>query len=82
MPLYEVTFMNHIVETYLVEAKNDREAWETPPEDVEELEPLRWDSTMCEVTDVERSPSRHTQIVGNGLLALRPWAGTGSENPQ
>lgn len=53
MPLFRVTFMNHIVETYLVEAETEREAWETEAESVEERRPERWDCTLCEVVTVE-----------------------------
>jgi len=52
MPLFQVTFMNHIVETYLVEADNEEAAWETEPFDMQPLEPERWDCTSCEVMDV------------------------------
>lgn len=53
MPLFQVTFMNHIVETYLIEAEDEDAAWETEPEAVEELEPERWDCTSCEVIEVQ-----------------------------
>lgn len=53
MPLFQVTFMNHIVETYLVEADDEEAAWETPAEDVEDIEPERWDCTSCEIIDVQ-----------------------------
>jgi len=53
VPFYRVTFMNHIVETYLVEAESEEAAWDTDPDDVAEREPERWDCTSCEVVDVE-----------------------------
>lgn len=53
MPLFQVTFMNHIVETYLVGADDEDAAWETEPEAVEDLEPERSDCTMCEVAAVQ-----------------------------
>jgi hypothetical protein len=53
MPQYRVTFMNHIVETYIVEAPDEATAWETDPEAVEDVEPDDWDCTVCEVTDVQ-----------------------------
>ena len=53
MPLFQVTFMNHIVETYLVEAENEDAAWETEVETVQQIEPERWDCTSCEIVDVK-----------------------------
>lgn len=47
MPHYRVTFMNHIVETYVVDAPSQVAAWNTDPEDVEALEPVMWDCTVC-----------------------------------
>ena len=58
MPLYRVKFMNHIVETYLVEAATEEEAWNADPGDYEEKEPEDWDCTSCEVTDVEEVDDR------------------------
>jgi len=52
MPLFEVTFMNHIVETYLIEAEDEDAAWNTEPEAVKDMESERWDCTSCEVIDV------------------------------
>ena len=52
MPLYRVTFMNHIVETDLVEASSEEAAWNAEPGDYENEEPEDWDCTSCEVVDV------------------------------
>jgi hypothetical protein len=64
MPRYRVTFKNHIVETYIVDAADEAAAWETDPEDVEDLEPDRWDCTMCEVTDVQRVTRTNSSLPG------------------
>lgn len=60
MPQYRVTFMNHIVETYIIDAPDEAAARETDPEDVEDLEPEQWDCTMCEVIDVQRVARAHS----------------------
>ena len=74
MPRYRVTFMNHIVETYIVDAPNEATARETDPEDVEDLEPARWNCTLCEVIDVQRVTRR------NAPLRRRPFR-EGGPNP-
>jgi len=61
MPLYRVTFMNHIVETYVVEAASAADAWNADPADYEEKEPDDWDCTSCEVIDVEFADQRDFQ---------------------
>ena len=61
MPLFRVTFMNHIVETYVVEAATEEEACNADPGDYEEKEPDDWDCTMCEVVDVEKVHDRDFQ---------------------
>ncbi len=61
MPLYRVKFMNHIVETYVVGATSEAEAWNTDPADVEDKEPDDWDCTSCEVVDVEFADGRDFQ---------------------
>ena len=53
MPLYRVKFMNHIVETYVIEAPNEEAAWATEPWQVQEEKPEDWDCTLCELHDVE-----------------------------
>ena len=53
MPLYRVKFMNHILETYLVEAPSKAAAWRADAGDYEDKEPDDWDCTSCEVIDVE-----------------------------
>jgi hypothetical protein len=45
--------MNHIVETYIIEAPDMATAEDTDPGEVEELEPDDWDCTLCEVIDVQ-----------------------------
>jgi hypothetical protein len=67
MPLFEVTFMNHITDTYVVEAEDEEAAWELTADDVEGLESLRWDCTSCTVEHVEPHPSYLT----------RAWDATG-----
>ena len=61
MPLYRVKFMNHIVETYIVEAATEEDAWNADPFDYQEKEPDDWNCTMCEVTDVEKVDERNFQ---------------------
>ncbi len=75
VPRYRVTFMNHIVETYIVDAPDEQTAWETDPEDVEDLEPARWNCTLCEVTDVQRVTRRNTPLAGR-----RPFREGGPES--
>jgi len=53
MPLYRVTFMNHIVATYLVQADSEEAARDSNPNDFLNRKPEDWDCTMCEVVDVE-----------------------------
>ena len=61
MPLYRVKFMNHIVETYVVEAATEREAWNADPADHEDKEPDDWEGTSCEVIDVGLADERDFQ---------------------
>lgn len=64
MPLYLVKFMNHFVETYLVEAAATEEgAWDADPRDYEDKTPEDWDCTMCEVVDVEEVSSEVSDYV-------------------
>jgi len=71
MPLYRVTFMNHIVETYLVEAPSREAAWQTDPDDVAEREPDRWDCTSCEIVDVELESEYRRRIQRHRSMARR-----------
>lgn len=75
MPRYRVSFMNHIVETYIIDAPDEETAWRAAPEDVEELEPVWWDCTMCEVTDVQRVTRRNTPLPGR-----RPFREGGTDS--
>ncbi len=72
MPKFRVTFMNHIVETYIVEAEDEDAAWDTEADEVEEMEPESWDCTECEVTDVE-------WIAGDGEVTGAPQPRPGAE---
>ena len=72
MPQFRVTFMNHIVETYIVEADDEAAAWDTDPADVEDREPERWDCTSCEVTDVEEVVGPQPDVPLGSLIVFRP----------
>ncbi len=56
MPLFRVSFMNHIVETYEVEAPDEESAWRLQPWQVDDLKPVSWDCTLSELGDVAPAP--------------------------
>jgi hypothetical protein len=67
VPLFEVTFMNHITDASVVEAEDEEAAWALTADDVEGLDSHRWDCTSCQAEHVEPYPSYLT----------RAWASTG-----
>jgi len=53
MPLYRLRFMEQTVETYLIEASDERTAWATEPWQLDDEEPEDEDCTLYELHDVE-----------------------------